>query len=388
MTVADPAAPADTVAHRARVLRDLGAGPAEVEELLAYNRNRFRLEGDAVPPLPLADEPFVEAWEGYTAEAGERGVFAVLRERLVQLRFPVAAGVSTSAAYGAATRRGVLPPADAPGTVLERPGELRLRLHPTPAGRVPVLVAEHRPDFETLVRALARRNEPEAIPPSQGACVVGGLVNWDRVARLRERFERGELDADGAADWSAAFAWVRERRELYQDRVVLLSTGPYSGVPAAEMGMDGGEWRRTSLAIRLEHECAHYFTRRVLGSMQNALLDELIADYAGIAAAAGRFRADWFLRFLGLEGAEGFREGRRLANYRGRPPLSDGAFAVLQRLVRRVAVVVERVDAEGEGGGGAEHRTRMMLALARLCPEELVGEEGAGRLRVVLTKVP
>ena len=30
--------------------------------------------------------------------------------------------------------------------------------------------------------------------------------------------------------------------------------------------------------------------------MRNNILDELVADYMGITAAAGRYRADWFLR--------------------------------------------------------------------------------------------
>jgi len=87
----------------------------------------------------------------------------------------------------------------------------------------------------------------------------------------------------------------RSRKELYQDRFIILSSGPYSGVAAAEMGVPEDEWRRISLTIRLEHECAHYLTRQILGSMRNSLLDELIADFAGIVAATDRYRADWFL---------------------------------------------------------------------------------------------
>jgi uncharacterized protein DUF7005 len=81
----------------------------------------------------------------------------------------------------------------------------------------------------------------------------------------------------------------------------VLGSGPYSGAAAADVGLDEAEWTRSSIAIRLEHECTHHFTRRVLGSMRNRLADELIADYMGIVAATGRFRADWLVRFLGLE---------------------------------------------------------------------------------------
>ena len=88
-------------------------------------------------------------------------------------------------------------------------------------------------------------------------------------------------------------------------------------MPAADLGLAEAEWREMSLVIRREHECAHYFTRRLFGSMRNNLLDELIADYAGLVAATGRFRADWFLRFIGLEEFPRYRPGGRLDLYRG-----------------------------------------------------------------------
>src|SRR4051794_3823536 len=111
---------------RARLLSSCGATAAEVDELLACNHNvgdpsmtRPSLDG------PLSDEPFVAAWAGYAAEAHERGVAEVLRERLVQLRFPVRVGISASAPYRAATRRGVPTDglAEATGLALHRPEE-------------------------------------------------------------------------------------------------------------------------------------------------------------------------------------------------------------------------------------------------------------------------
>jgi hypothetical protein len=356
-------------ARRAEVLRAFGAGPAERGELLAYNRSVFAVPGDV--RLPLPDEPFVAAWTRYTAEARTRGLLPVLREHLVQLRFPVGAGRSADEAYRAATGRGIVPPGTG-GLELEDPEGLRLFIHPTPAGAVPVLLASRRADFEALVRALTRKNEPVPIPPSMGAAMVGGYNNWGRVAELRRAWETGEVDADGARDWSTAFAVLKQRRELYQDRFILLSGGPYSGVPAEAMGLGPDEWSRASITIRLEHECAHYFTRRVLGSMRNNLLDELIADYAGIVAAAGRYRAGWFLRFCGLEGEDGCRADGRLWNYRGDPPLSGAAFTVLQRIVRAAAREVERYDAGLDASSRTpEGRARALLALAARTLEEI-----------------
>jgi hypothetical protein len=369
---ADAAAPAEADARdalRAGVLRSFGAGPAETEELLAYNRSLFAVP--AAVDLPLPDEPFVRAWTRYADESRARGVLPVLREHLVQLRFPVAPGGSEGEVYQAATRRGVLPHAPE-DLALEDADGLRLFIHPTPAGAVPVLITARRADFEALVRALTKKNEPVPLPPSMGACMVGGYNNWGRVAELRRAWEAGEVRAEGAGDWSAAFAALRGRKELYQDRFILLSGGAYSGVPAEAMGMEPEAWSRASITIRLEHECAHYFTRRVLGSMRNNLLDELMADYAGIVAAAGRYRADWFLRFCGLEEADGCRAGGRLWNYRGEPPLSDAAFAVLQRIVRAAAHALERYDARlPPAARTAEGCAGVLLALAALTLEEI-----------------
>jgi len=134
------------------------------------------------------------------------------------------------------------------------------------------------------------------------------------------------------------------RKELYQDRFIILSDGPYSAVPAEAIGLTEQEWRRASLIIRREHECAHYFTLRMYSAMRNNILDELIADYMGIVAAAGQYEAHWFLRFLGLENFPHYRRGGRLENYRGAPPLTDGAFRILQVLVKNAAENLEKFD--------------------------------------------
>lgn len=361
--------------RRAEVLRAHGASPAEAAELLAYTEPTFRVPDPLPGPFPLPDEPFVAAWAGYAADADERGAWSALRERLVQLRFPVAAGMSASEAYRAATRRGERSWPEDGGVALRAPGRLLLFLHPTAAGRVPVLVAGEREDFVALVRALARRNEPEPIPRSMGACIVGGYVNWDRVGALRRAWEEAH-PRDAGDGWAAELRALAPRKELYQDRFVLLSRGPYSGVSAGAMGMGAAGWEDASLTLRLEHECAHHFTRRVLGSMRNTVHDELIADYAGVVSACGRFRADWVLRFLGLERFPRFRRDGRLWNYRGDPPLSRGAFRVLGAVVRSAVLNLEAAGLERAlDWRDLDARARLLAALAGRTLEELASPE-------------
>ena len=342
-------------------------------ELQAYLANPFDLGSlgrDTVFPLP--DEPFVEIWERWAAEARERGAFAVLSEHLPQLRFPVREGISETEGYRAAIRRGVPPPEIPSATGLEigRPDLVSLEIHESPAGRIPVILARGRDEFAALLRALSRKNEPVPVPDSQGALMVSGYNNWERI---RERLRRGE-----------EMQSIVPHRELYQDRFILLSDGPYSAVPASDLGLNETEWRRISLEIRRDHECAHYFTRRLFGSMRNNVLDELIADYAGMVAATGAFRAAWFLRFLGLEDHPRYRPGGRLDLYRGDPPLSDGALHDLHELIQSAAENLERFGVRGQT---LSERALVLSALASVRLDELAAPDGIERLERALTEV-
>ena len=241
--------------------------------------------------LPLPDEAHVAAWQDYACQAQVEGAWAVLQGCFGCLRFPIQAGISQTEPYQQA-RAGRAVPAAA--LSLQQPDALELILQPTAAGAIPVLIAGCRADFVTLTQAFAHRNEPVVVPDSMGAAMIAGIIN---AHRLR------------------AFWGLRPAKSDYQDRFILLSRGPYSGVPAAALGLDEAAWDDLSLAIRLHHECAHYFTKRVFGVMRRHLHDELLADYAGISAALGHFRADWFLYFMGLEAYPAYRPGARLENY-------------------------------------------------------------------------
>ena len=319
--------------QRERVLRRHGASGTVLDELLKYTESRFPQGSSASPHrYPLPDEPHVGTWEQYVQEARTGSVVEVLRRKLIQLRFPIVRGISSDPAYLASTRRGEAAPERTRGVSMTRPETVSISIHETPAGRIPIVVAEDRSDFITLVRALTCRNETREIPPAQGACIVAGYNNWDRIHAYRCAWQRDNPGAT-AHDWQVEFRRLVPQREQYQDRFILLSGGPYSGVPASSVGFSRDRWLAMSLAIRREHECAHYFTRRVLGSMSNTLHDELIADYVGITLALGEYRPDWFLRFMGLEHYPTFRSSGRLGSYRGEPPLSEPAFRVLQSLV-------------------------------------------------------
>jgi hypothetical protein len=332
----------------------------------------------------------VVAWEEYAAQARVVGAFESLKRVLVQLQFPIQEGISQTDAYRWATRKGVLVDgmAEATGLVLKQPEKLQLIIHQSIAGAIPVLLTGNREDFVSLVQALTMRNEPKPIPASMGACMVAGFNNWDRIRQYRQQWEDKNPANCSESSWAEEFGRLIPHKELYQDRLILLSDGPYSDVPASEMGLSESQWRNLSLTIRLEHECTHYFTRRLFDSMRNNLLDELIADYRGIVAATGHYRADWFLRFLGLESFPNYREGGRLQNYRGQPPLSDGAFKILQALVKTAVENLERFDAEYAGELiTLNNQPLMLVALTYLTLEELASKEARIRLKKTIDEL-
>lgn len=346
-----------------------------VDEVMAYTENVFRHELlEQLPTFPLPDEPHIGTWSEYAREVDDRGFVDALSQRLVQLRFPVREGMSTDPTYRAATRKGVFPaPADETATGLELldPNGIRVVLHPTMAGRIPLLIAETRQDFEALVQAFTDRNEPKPVPSSMGACIVRGLNNWDRIHSYRRSWQILNPNAPAEA-WATEFQKLVPHKDLYQDSFIILSSAEYSGVSADAAKIPASHWKPLSLRLRLEHEATHYFTLRALGSMRNHLLDELVADYVGLVRVFGRYDSRLARLFFGLEDFPQYRNGGRLENYRGTPPLGDEAFVVVQRLVNDSIRAIASFQAEN--GGQATDELLLIdtvLAMTSMTLEEI-----------------
>ncbi len=326
---------------RRQRLEACGASGPVVDELLAYGEP---LVAGALPALPLADEPHVEAWLEYEADARREGVVAALRRRFVQLQFPIQAGISQTDEYRRATRQGRFEEAAgfAP-LVFRRPDAIELTVHRSMGGRVPVVIAGDREDFVTLVQAFTARNEPEPVPPGMGACLVTGLNNWSRVAAHKAALARERSDPPEVW-WPDAFRELAQDKARYQDRLILLSRGPYSGISAADVDLPEDEWLARSVVIRREHELTHYLTYRLFGRIRNHAVDELVADFIGMVRAFGQYPAQLARQAIGLAPSSGTR---RLAHYAATPPLSAPALAVLEQLASRA---IDSLDAISRAG--------------------------------------
>ena len=180
----------------------------------------------------------------------------------------------------------------------------------TPAGPVRVITLRQRADFETFLRIMAHRCADCEIHPTQGAAILDGVVNWRTIEAHRQAFfsgaaERGEV----LPDWNAEFKRFTADKKNYRDALIVLSSGPYSGIPAQRMGLREADWLSLSYTIRKAHECTHFVCRRLYPQMIDAVWDELVADAVGLYAAYGFYAPDTAELFLGIENGA-YREGR------------------------------------------------------------------------------
>ncbi|MCR5108110.1 MAG: hypothetical protein K6B28_08090 [Lachnospiraceae bacterium] len=183
----------------------------------------------------------------------------------------------------------------------KEPSEVSICLYDSFAGTIPVIEIGNDDDFELFITNVANKGIWNDNVKKQGASFLAGKTN----------------------------------------RFIVLSKKPYSNVEASWMGIPKKEWRERSMILRREHEYTHYYTRRFYGSARNNLHDELMADFFGIYAAFGYYRAEWFDHFMGLDG----REGGRISLYT--QELSDGSRDEVMRIGRICSAFLEKWS-EGE----------------------------------------
>ncbi len=174
----------------------------------------------------------------------------------------------------------------------------------TPAGPVDVLYLYHREDFENALRLLAYRCRPEVIPPEIGAINLGGLANWEKI-----NTHQREYLAAGHTDWAEEWKRFTADRENYRDTLIVLSSGPYSGISAEQAGVPQDTWLELSRQIRLYHELTHSVCQRLYPGQKEAIWDEVVADAIGIRGALGAYDVRLAALFLGVS-EKGYTGGR------------------------------------------------------------------------------
>jgi hypothetical protein len=147
------------------------------------------------------------------------------------------------------------------------PEFIRAEIYNSFAGEIPIIYCPDKDDFELLVTNTIYKG----------------------------------IRPDNLSQTGASFAFGKATR------FIILSSKPYSNIPASEIGISDEEWAEKSMIIRREHECTHYFTKQNYGVSENRLHDEIMADFFGIYEAFGYYKAEYFLRFMGIVGTSGGR---------------------------------------------------------------------------------
>ena len=283
------------------------------------NENRFTTQ-----PMNKNPQEEIMATDWEKIITNHKGAdWELLKEICIELWFPVKEGQSKNEEFITALKRGLFPNDynstphnNFPWTPYDPIG-IKVYLHRSSTGRLPVIECESDDDFIRLHRSLACRFEPTPVPDSRGATIIKNYNNWLRVNMHREN---GEIPKDNT---------------LYRDYIILLSHRYYSGIAPEVFNLSDAEWREKSLIIRREHETAHYMTQRYYHSTKNEIHDEIIADFMGLTAAFGDYDPQKFLTFLGLEKVGEYRKGGRLEIYLADAPLLGHDFDLLCDTIRK-----------------------------------------------------
>lgn len=211
----------------------------------------------------------------------------------------------------------------------------------TPAGEVRVVTLHDHADFETFLQIMAEGCRKTAIPPTQGAAILDGVINHQKIERHKEQFYRAALEAGEPEPtwlaWDIEKARFIQNKANYTDALIVLSTGPYSAVSAKRAGFVESDWLALSHTIREYHECTHFVCRRFYPDKIDAIWDELVADAMGILAALGRYDMRLAKLVLGIENDEYI--GGRLENYV--PAETPDKIKYIQGILAKVLSVIE-----------------------------------------------
>ena len=142
------------------------------------------------------------------------------------------------------------------------PSKILIEIYNSTAGSVPVIIFDNASDFESFIVNLIYKGQRP----------------------------------DDIAQMGASFIFGKKQRFL------VLSKKYYSNTAPEFVGLPSEEWREKSMILRREHECTHYYTKKFYGSASNNLHDELIADFFGIYAVFGYYKAKLFKHFMGIDG--------------------------------------------------------------------------------------
>jgi len=346
------------------------------EELKTYLSNKFKSNKTI---LSFENETGIEYWEDLAKKITEdKLLFNELKKCYPQLNFPIELGIEEKEEYKDVVLKGKTENIKLPSVLrLNDPKNITLKIGEIIAGKIPILTVPDQEDFIKILQCLIYKNNPKPVPQSMGAVLINGLNNWQKIANLKS-----DWSADHNVDnWSKEFYLnILPNYSLYKDKLIIISTKPYSNVSAKQLGLNESLWLSYSISIREEHECTHLYTLKKFGIASNNLHDELIADYIGIVKTIGKYNKSWMFMFMGLENYPKYRQGARLENYVSDDKLSKDDFI---KLVEIIKMAIENISIFDESAGKLQSNIDQMFRIDALCEtslEELSSTNGASLL--------
>lgn len=347
------------------------------EELKTYLSNKFWSKKHTISPL--ADEIDLEYWGGISKRITEdKTIFNELKKCYPQLNFPIEIDIEKTEFYKDIVLRGKTENINLPFSLkLNDSKNIAFKIHKSIAGKIPIVTVPNKEDFTTIIQSLLYKNNPKHVPLSMGAVLINGINNWERLAILKNDW----LTTNTFGNWAKEFSCnVLPNKSLYKDKLIILSTKPYSNVAAKQLGLTENLWLSYSISIREEHECTHLYTLKKYGVASNNLHDELIADYIGIIKTIGHYNKSWMLIFMGLEEYPKYRQGARLENYLLDNKLSQEDF---KQLIKIIKIAIENISIFDETHEKLQSEIDQMCRIDALCEtslEELSSTNGAALL--------
>ncbi|MBE8726453.1 DUF7005 family protein [Flavobacterium hungaricum] len=350
--------------------------PDRSDELQKYLLNNFRSK----KTLSLFEgETGIKYWEDFAGQSTkDKLVFDELKKCYPQLNFPVEPEIDKKEEYKDLVLRGKTQNTKLPFLLkLNDYKNITLRIGESIAGKIPIITVPDKDDFIAILQCLLYKNNPKHIPNSMGAVLINGLNNWQKIAVLKNDWSAANI----AGNWAEEFYRnVLPNYSLYQDKLIVISTKPYSNVSARQLGLNESLWLSYSISIRIQHEFAHLYTLKKFGTASNNLHDELIADYIGIVKTIGQYNKSWMLIFMGLENYPDYRQGARLENYISDNKLSKEDF---NQLIKIIKMAIENISIFHESQGNLQSDIDLMCRIDALCEtslEELSAANGASLL--------
>lgn len=233
-----------------------------------------------------------------------------LKNQYPQLLLPIKPGISKSDLYKNVVYLGSSVPSGEEEFGFTLSDQDYLTKENFTCGEITILFLPVRKDFENFVQKTAYRCEPKKIPASMGAVTISGLNNWEKIKRGKSVYEENSFFKENGTNPSDFL----KNKYNYQDSIIVLSQGFYSGLAPKDTPYSNEEWLDIALQIRKYHELTHYICRKKYSTLKNALLDEIFADCMGLIISVGRYEDLLAKQFLGID-REKYKQGMRLENY-------------------------------------------------------------------------